>query len=206
MRSKNEQLQIAFDEANRIMDDISRKAGEPSEQLVRKFALLQEKVGKVRGLIRDCLVLAEQSDRKEEKIKVPSSIEIIGHRGCGYEPENTPRAFHEALRQKVDRIELDVWRCTSGELIVIHDETLDRTTNGTGRAADFTLTELQSFDAGIGERIPTLDQILRIAVGKTKICIELKEPGLADDIAESIDHFVRTGGCSYEDFMVSSFN
>ncbi len=206
MRSKNEQLQTAFDEANRIMDDISREVGEPSEQLVRKFALLQEKVGKVRGLIRDCLVLAEQSDRKEEKIKVPSSIEIIGHRGCGYEPENTPRAFHEALRQNVDRIELDIWRCSSGELIVIHDETLDRTTNGTGNVTDFTLTELQSLDAGMGEKIQTLNQVLSIIGGRTKICIELKEPGLTNDVATLIDKRVRNGECVHEDFMVSSFN
>lgn len=206
MQRKNEQLQTAFNEAARVMDKITRGSKDTREQRSENLALLQEKVGRVRGLIRECLVLAEQPDRQEAKEKVPANIEIIGHRGCGYEPENTPRAFREALRQNVDRIEFDVWRCSSGELVVIHDETLDRTTNGTDRVTDFTLTELQSLDAGLGERIPALNQVLDIVGGKTKICIELKETGLIGDVAELIHLYVKTKGCSYEDFMVSSFN
>lgn len=173
MQSKNEQLWVAFSEAASVLDTIIRKSADTPEERVSKLALLQEKIGKVRTLIRECLVLTEQSDREEGKEKVPANIEIIGHRGCGYEPENTPRSFREALKQNVDRIELDVWRCASGELVVIHDETLDRTTNGTGKITGFTLSELQSLDAGMGERIPTLEQVLNIAGGKAKICIEL---------------------------------
>lgn len=206
MRDKNEQLRIAFDEAACVMDTLIGEPTNAPEKRVPKIALLQEKIGKVRALIRECLVLAEQSDREREKEKVPTNIEIIGHRGCGYEPENTPRSFREALEQNVDYIELDVWRCASGELVVIHDETLDRTTNGTGKVTGFTLSELQSFDAGMGERIPTLEQVLNIVGGKAKICIELKEMELTDDVAKLIENCVVTGECSYEDFMVSSFN
>ncbi|MBI2453112.1 glycerophosphodiester phosphodiesterase [Candidatus Peregrinibacteria bacterium] len=206
MEDKGEQLRTAFNEATRAMDMIIEGTGDRRERQVERIALLQEKIGKIRGLIREYLVLVEGPDKQEEKEKVPDDIEIIGHRGCGYEPENTPRSFREALKQNVDRIELDVWRCASGELVVIHDETLDRTTNGTGRVTNFTLTELQSFDAGMGEKIPTLEQVLSIVGGKAKFCIELKESGLTDYVAGLIEQCVKTGECSYEDFMVSSFN
>lgn len=212
MAEKNGQLQTALDKANRVIAEISRVSSHASAeqdgiQLVAHLASLQEKLARVRGLIRECLSLAEKPDGyREEKERVPKELEIIGHRGCGYEPENTLRAFREVLRQNVDRIEFDVWRCSSGELAVIHDETLDRTTNGTGRVTSFTLTELQSLDAGMGEKIPTLNQVLDAIAGKTKICIELKEEGLTEDVATLIDHYVQTKGWAYGDFMVSSFN
>lgn len=206
MRERNEQLQTALNEATQAMDMIIAGTDNTRERQVEKLVLLQEKIEKIRGLIREYLVLVEASDKQEGKERVPDDIEIVGHRGCGYEPENTPRSFREALKQNVDRIELDVWRCASGELVVIHDETLDRTTNGTGRVTSFTLTELQSFDAGMRESIPTLEQVLSIVGGNAKLCIELKESGLTDYVAELIEHCVKTGKCSYEDFMVSSFN
>lgn len=71
-------------------------------------------------------------------------MQIIGHRGAmGYKPENTLSSFEKALRLGVDGIELDVWVCQSGELVVFHDETLDRITNGSGNVFDKTLSELK---------------------------------------------------------------
>lgn len=95
---------------------------------------------------------------------------IFAHRGSkGTHPENTLAAFKEAIRLGVDGIELDVHLTKDGELVVIHDETVDRTTNGTGRVIDFSLEELQQLDAGSwfagefkGEKIPTLSEVLEL--------------------------------------------
>ncbi|MBY0123524.1 glycerophosphodiester phosphodiesterase [Bacillus sp. S/N-304-OC-R1] len=93
---------------------------------------------------------------------------IFAHRGSkGTHPENTLSAFKEAVRLGVDGIELDVHLTKDGEVVVIHDETVDRTTNGNGKVQDFTLAELQKLDAGswfskdfTGEKIPTLNEVL----------------------------------------------
>ncbi|WP_042478471.1 glycerophosphodiester phosphodiesterase [Bacillus ndiopicus] len=93
---------------------------------------------------------------------------IFAHRGAsGQYPENTMIAFEEALRTDVAGIELDVQMTKDGQLVIIHDERIDRTTNGQGFVKDFTLAELEALDAGgwfsssfAGERLPTLDAVL----------------------------------------------
>src|SRR6476646_6451219 len=90
---------------------------------------------------------------------------IIGHRGAaGLEPENTLRSFTRALRIGVDAIELDVY-CVDGKLVVIHDDTLERTTNGRGDVMAMSYDALRRLDAGSGERIPTLDEVLDLVAG-----------------------------------------
>ena len=85
---------------------------------------------------------------------------IIGHRGArAYYPENTIGAMRLAHKQGAHGIEFDVRLCKSGEVIVIHDLALDRTTNGTGNVSDLTLAEIRQYDAGQGERVPTLAEI-----------------------------------------------
>ena len=80
-------------------------------------------------------------------------MEIIRHHGaCGYEPENTLASFNKALKLKVDKIELEVHVFKSGELVVMHDEKVDRTTNGHGYVADFSLNEPCLLDAEQGEK------------------------------------------------------
>ena len=82
---------------------------------------------------------------------------IIAHRGAsGYEPENTLRSFKKAMELGVDIIELDVHKCKSGELVVIHDFNLNRTTNGKGLVKDKTLAELRELELKKSEKIPTL--------------------------------------------------
>ena len=130
----------------------------------------------------------------------------IGHRGaCGYEPENTLRSFNRALQLDVDMIELDVHVCRSGELVVIHDEKVDRTTNGKGYVADQTLDELRVLDAGKGERIPTLPEVLDLVDRKAQVNIELKGVGTAKPVSELLEKYVREFGSSYDDFLISSF-
>ena len=110
------------------------------------------------------------------------STRVIAHRGfSGEAPENTTAAFRRAIEVGADMIELDVLLSRDGELVVIHDDTLDRTTDGSGRVADHTLEELSRLDAGswfapefAGERIPTLEEVLRLAHGRILVNIEIK--------------------------------
>ena len=93
---------------------------------------------------------------------------IFAHRGSkGTHPENTLASFKEAVRVGSDGIELDVHLTNDGHLVIIHDETVDRTTNGTGEIRNLTLAEIKAMDAGswfhnkyAGEKIPTLEEVL----------------------------------------------
>lgn len=119
---------------------------------------------------------------------------VIAHRGfSGRYPENTLRSFREALKLPVDAIELDVRQTKDGVLIVLHDETLDRTTNGQGRARDFRWDELRQLDAGswrgeafAGEPIPRLDEALALINGQVVVFVEIKEPGTEAAVVETI--------------------
>lgn len=136
-----------------------------------------------------------------------NSVVIIGHRGAsGYEPENTLRSFAKAIELGVDMIEFDVHVCASGELVVIHDDTVDATTNGTGSVAEKTLSELRALDAGSGESIPTLREVLELVNRRVKVDIELKGLGTAVLAAQLIDEYVQHKGWTYDDFFVTSFD
>eukprot|EP01129_Flabellula_baltica_P012012 TRINITY_DN535_c0_g1_i1.p1 TRINITY_DN535_c0_g1~~TRINITY_DN535_c0_g1_i1.p1 ORF type:complete len:313 (+),score=64.88 TRINITY_DN535_c0_g1_i1:979-1917(+) len=128
----------------------------------------------------------------------------VGHRGaCGTEPENTLRSFAKALDLGVHGIELDVHICKSGEIVVIHDETVDRTTNGSGTVSEMTLEELQALDAG-GDRIPTLNEVFDLVDQKVFINVELKGLGTAKPVADLIASYKRKGW-SEDRFFVTSF-
>jgi glycerophosphoryl diester phosphodiesterase len=108
---------------------------------------------------------------------------IFGHRGAsGEAPENTLRAFALAAQQGADGIELDVQPCADGTLMIMHDETVDRTTNGRGRVADLSAAQLAALDAG-GEPVPTLTAALMLARGRLFVDIEIKDPGIEPAIA-----------------------
>ena len=115
---------------------------------------------------------------------------IIGHRGAmGYEPENTLRSFQKALDLGVDMIEFDVHLCKSGELVVFHDEKVNRTTNGQGYIAQKSLEKLKELDAGQGEKIPTLEEVLDLVKGKAKVNIELKGKNTALKASEIVKKY-----------------
>ncbi|HLD97610.1 MAG TPA: glycerophosphodiester phosphodiesterase family protein [Candidatus Nanoarchaeia archaeon] len=112
-------------------------------------------------------------------------IQTIGHRGAAaLEPENTLRGFRKAIELGLDYVELDIRRCKSGELVVIHDEAVDRTTSGKGLVEDRTLQQLQKLDAGKSERIPALKEAIDLCKGKIGMIIELKEAGMEEDVVE----------------------
>jgi glycerophosphoryl diester phosphodiesterase len=139
--------------------------------------------------------------------QVPSHFLKIGHRGaCGYEPENTLRSFQKAIDLNVDAIELDVYCCKSGELVVFHDKKLDRTTNGHGYIEEKTLTELKQLDAGKGEKIPTLDEVFQLVDRRVIINIELKGPNTAIAVAQLINRYVHQKEWTWDHFIVSSFD
>ncbi|HEY3507086.1 MAG TPA: glycerophosphodiester phosphodiesterase family protein [Actinocatenispora sp.] len=88
-------------------------------------------------------------------------VRVIGHRGVvGSEPENTLRSFVRAETVGADEIELDIRVSADGHLVVVHDATVDRTTSGTGEVAGLTLAELRALDAGLGEHVPTYEEVL----------------------------------------------
>jgi glycerophosphoryl diester phosphodiesterase len=118
-----------------------------------------------------------------------SGIPLVGgHRGNPAEhPENTLVSFRSAIELGVDMIECDVHLSADGELVVIHDHTLDRTTNGTGLVAQRTLAELRALDAGQGEQLPVLAEVCELARDRVGLCVEVKQipipyPGLEEKL------------------------
>jgi glycerophosphoryl diester phosphodiesterase len=109
-------------------------------------------------------------------------IVAISHRGEHLQrPENTIPAFQEAIRVGADFIEVDVRTSSDGKLVLSHDATVDRCTNGKGNVADMTFDQLEALDAGIkkgpefaGTKIPTFDQVLDLARGKIGIYVDIK--------------------------------
>jgi len=135
-----------------------------------------------------CEVIGWSDERKEE-MNVPYRtsnypLMVIAHRGfSGSAPENTLIAFLKALEIGSDMVELDVQLSKDREVMVFHDDTLERTTNGWGRVVDYTLTDLKTLDAGsrlaaqfAGERIPTLREVLDLVRGRCLVNIEIKHP------------------------------
>lgn len=101
--------------------------------------------------------------------------ELIGHRGYSARyPENTILSFRKAVEAGCDGIELDVRLTKDGKVVVIHDKDMKRTTNGSGLVGEYTLKELKKLDAGRGEKIPALEEVLE-EIKSIKLLIELKE-------------------------------
>ena len=104
------------------------------------------------------------------------NMKIYGHRGSmGKYPQNTLLSFQKAIEQGADGIEIDIHLSKDGEVVVIHDETLEGTTNGSGYVKDHSLEELKRLDAGLGQQIPTLSDVFKLLSGtNTELNIELK--------------------------------
>lgn len=118
----------------------------------------------------------------------------IGHRGAkAYEPENTLRSFKRALELGVDAVELDVRQTKDGELVVIHDPTVDKTTNGKGAVNELTSKEIRQFVAEKDEKIPTLEETLDFLDKRARILIELKETGYESKVVNIIEDKGLTG-------------
>ena len=136
-----------------------------------------------------------------------SKILKIGHRGAkGYEAENTLSSFEKALELKVDGIELDVHLSSDGQLIVIHDETIDRTSNGKGLVNELTLKELKAFQINNSQEIPTLQEVFDLVNGNCFINIELKGNKTVKPVLDLIKQVISNQKWNYKQFLISSFN
>lgn len=110
----------------------------------------------------------------------------VGHRGLmGVEPENTLRSFRRAVREEVDVVELDLHRSKDGQLVVMHDAAVDRTTDGTGLIGDLTVDELRTLDAGEGEVVPVFEEVVEVVPGPLQA--EIKDRAAARLLAQAIE-------------------
>ncbi len=115
-------------------------------------------------------------------------MQVIAHRGASFlEPENTIKAVERAVKMGADFVEVDVRVSKDKQLVVMHDPSINRTTDGKGLVKDYTLQELKNFDAGDGETIPTLDEVMACVKDRIGLVIEIKEPGTEVKILEKID-------------------
>jgi glycerophosphoryl diester phosphodiesterase len=113
---------------------------------------------------------------------------IVAHRGASaYEPENTLRAIEKAIELGADMVEVDVRRSKDGHIVVIHDDSVDRTTNGKGYVRKMTLEELKKLDAGKGERIPTLQEVIGAVRRRVVLLIEIKVLNLEESVIRVIE-------------------
>ncbi len=119
---------------------------------------------------------------------------VIAHRGFSAKyPENTLRSIREALKLPVDGVEVDVRRSRDGVLVLMHDEAVERTTNGRGLVGRLSWAELRSLDAGAwmgeefaGEPVPRLEEALSEVAGRAVLHIEIKEPGIESQVIRTV--------------------
>ena len=127
---------------------------------------------------------------------------VIGHRGAtGYEPENTLRSFEKALQLGCSWIELDV-HVVDDQIVVIHDDDLSRTTNGFGLVSTSSFKYLRSLDAGKGEQVPTLQEVMELIGQRCRVNVELKGKGTA----RVLSTLLRKRSSNRDQFLVSSFD
>ena len=136
----------------------------------------------------------------------------VAHRGASsYAPENTFAAYDKALAMGVNHVELDVQLTRDEQIVVIHDDTVDRTTDGQGRVADFTLAELRALDAGgwfsaeyEGERIRSFGETLEHYKGRLHFHVEIKQREIAGGLARRTIDMVRGYGLT-DSVTITSF-
>lgn len=131
---------------------------------------------------------------------------IFAHRGAsGIEPENTLRAIRSALNANVDGIEVDIHQ-VDNQLLAIHDRWLQRTTSGNGQLTQYNVAQLRKLDAGKGEVIPTLDEVLALTANQCLINLELKGINDIELLFTYLDHGKSTYQLDARQVILSSFN
>ena len=131
----------------------------------------------------------------------------IGHRGAkGHILENTIDSFKKAVELGVDAIELDVHQCKTGEIVVFHDDSVNRLTNGKGAIKDLSLKELKKLSLGDNYFIPTLEETLDYLNNRVLINIEVKSFGMYKELSSVLRNFVFSNRWDFNKFIVSSFN
>jgi glycerophosphoryl diester phosphodiesterase len=130
----------------------------------------------------------------------------IGHRGAmGHEPENTIASIEKAMELKVDLIEIDIFQLKSDDLVVFHDETLERLTNGTGKIEELTWEELQKITILGQHKIPKLKEVIEKINRSVPLNIELKGKNTVKSLFDLLENYYQKGW-KETDFLLSSFN
>jgi glycerophosphoryl diester phosphodiesterase len=136
--------------------------------------------------------------------QMPSTL-CIGHRGAkGRLPENTLPSFEHAINVGCEWVELDVHH-VDGELLVIHDKSVERTTNGKGLISELGFDEIRALDAGGGHPIPTLQEVINLVDRRCRVNVELKGPATAKPVSDLLSQYC-LAEWSHHDFLLSSFN
>jgi glycerophosphoryl diester phosphodiesterase len=131
---------------------------------------------------------------------------IIGHRGAkGHVAENTLPSISKAMELGVNGIEIDVFLCQSGELVVFHDSTLEKLTDGIGYIETLTLDSIQKINVLGDYKIPTLNQVLDLIDGQVFLNIELKGNGTAQPTNQLLISTLKEGRWKADQFIISSF-
>ena len=159
-------------------------------------------------------ILVSPAIFSKSTIKNNREITVTGHRGAaGYAPENTMASVQKALDLGVDRIEIDIHQSKDSVVVVLHDESVDRTTNGEGIIADMSYDEIRRLDAGIffskefeGEKIPSLEEVIILVNGRCDLVIEFKNgndhyPRIEEHVIELLNKYDALDWC-----IVHSFN
>lgn len=132
---------------------------------------------------------------------------VLGHRGArGHVAENTVASVKKAMELGVDGIEIDVFVCASGELVVFHDKTLEKLTDATGYIEDIDLDSIRKITVLGSEPIPTLDEVLETIQAKVVLNIELKGTQTAQPTYALLKEYFEAGKLSPKDVFISSFN
>ncbi|MEM9648054.1 MAG: glycerophosphodiester phosphodiesterase family protein, partial [Bacteroidota bacterium] len=131
---------------------------------------------------------------------------VIGHRGAmGHETENTLASVQKALDLGVDMIEIDVFQIESGEIVVFHDERVERLSNSGGKVEDYNIVDLKQLTLDGNHKIPMLQDVLKLINNQVALNIELKGSKTADRVNFITDYYIRERGWSAQNILISSF-
>jgi glycerophosphoryl diester phosphodiesterase len=123
----------------------------------------------------------------------------------GHETENTLASVQKALDLGVDMIEIDVFKIRSGEIVVFHDDTVDRLSNGGGKIEEYNIVDLKRLILDGNHAIPVLQDVLQLINNKTRLNIELKGANTADRTNFIVNYYINQKGWSPDNFLISSF-
>jgi glycerophosphoryl diester phosphodiesterase len=124
----------------------------------------------------------------------------------GYETENSLASVQKAMDLGVQMMEIDVFQIKSGEIVVFHDEEVDRLTNSGGRIEEYNFYDMRRLILKGGHRIPTLQDVLKLIDGQAALNIELKGRGTADNIHQIVSYYCEKKGWTPDQFLISSFD
>ncbi len=131
---------------------------------------------------------------------------VIGHRGAmGHETENTLASIQKALDMGVDMIEIDVFKIESDEIVVFHDNRVERLSNGAGNIEEYDIVELNQLILDGNHKIPMLQDVLKLINNQVALNIELKGSNTADRVNFITDYYVRERGWAQDNILISSF-